>query len=149
MGQRFWQRNLILLFFFLIPQVVCAQAIMNLSVQQLEEVYDRQELLKYMDDDIKEIANFIEHNHIESLGAYLKYDIAQVYNQMANRQFDVLYTNIDNDLFINIVYEKVLELYDKSCEYYCDAYLEYLLIKDDKPFRIPTKRNEDWYKRRY
>lgn len=135
MGQRRWKRNLILLFFFLIPQVVCAQAIMNLSVQQLEEVYDRQELLKYMDDDIKEIANF--------------YDIAQVYNKMADKQFDVLYTNIDNDLFINIVYEKVLELYDQSCEYYCDAYLEYLLIKDKKPLRIPTRRNEDWYKRRY
>lgn len=59
MGQRRWKRNLILLFFFLIPQIVYAQAITNLSVQQLEEVYDRQELLKYMDDDIKEIANFI------------------------------------------------------------------------------------------
>lgn len=149
MGQRCWKRNLIILFFFLIPQVVCAQAITNLSVQQLEEVYDRQTLLKYMDDDIKEIVNFIEHNHIESLGAYLKYDVAKVYNRMADAQFNALYTNINNDLFIHIVYEKVLELYDKSCEYYCDAYLSYLLIKDDKPIRIPTKRNESWYNKKY
>ena len=49
MGQRCWKRNLIILFFFLIPQVVCAQAITNLSVQQLEEVYDRQTLLKYIE----------------------------------------------------------------------------------------------------